>query len=88
MSASFLNPIFTGFVVTDSANVDQWKIAFITMAIIACSTYVMFHIYGTAEIQSWNFPPQKLLPEANGSKPVIEKSATTFATQNGVHHSN
>lgn len=88
MSASFLNPVVNGFIVTQTDNVEQWQIAFIIMTIIACTTYVMFQIYGTAEIQPWNFPPIKLLPEANGSKnPVIEKSAT-FSTQNGVHHSN
>lgn len=74
MSASFLNPVVNGWIVTNLTDIDQWKIAFITMAIIACSTYFMFHIYGTSEIQKWNFPPRKLLPEANGIKPVIEKS--------------
>lgn len=84
MSASFLNPVVNGFIVTDRSDIGQWQIAFITMTIVACSTYIMFHLYGTAEIQSWNYPPTKLLPDANGSKPMIEKTST-IATQNSVH---
>lgn len=85
MSASFLNPIVNGFIVTDRSDIGQWQVAFITMAIIACTTYIMFHVYGTAEIQSWNYGPSKLLPEANGSKPIIVEKSATIATLNSVH---
>lgn len=84
MSASFLNPVVNGWIVTNLASIEQWKIAFITMAIIACATYIMFHIYGTADIQPWNYPPTKLLPDTNGHKPVIAKTPT-IPTQNSVH---
>lgn len=62
MSASFLNPVVNGLIVTDESSPYQWRYAFTTTTVIACVTYIMFHIHGTADIQPWNYPPKKLLP--------------------------
>lgn len=88
MSASFVNPIINGLIVTDMTSASQWQYVFITTSIIACVTYIMYQVYGTADVQPWNYPPQKLLPtsEQNG-KPVIRPTATVGSTNgaaNGV----
>lgn len=87
MSASFLNPLINGLIVTDKSDSQQWKYVFITTTVITCVTYIMYHIYGTADIQPWNYPSKKLLPDnnRNESKATIVKS-TTISIQNGVHH--
>jgi len=40
---------------------------FITAAAVACTTYISFQIYGTADIQDWNYP---------GGKPPIRPSGS------------
>lgn len=71
MSASFLNPVVNGLIVTTTTDVDQWKWAFITMTIIACTTYIMFHIYGTGMLIrtfSFIFERKKIYWKQNYSK--------------------
>lgn len=84
MSASFINPVINGLIIVDTGNETQWRYVFILTTIIACSTYVMFQIFGTADIQKWNYPSH-LLPnsDSNETKPVIVP-AITFTTKNGV----
>lgn len=57
MSASFLSPLTNGAILKDQKNLFQWQICFLLSSVIACVTYIMFQIYGTAEIQHWNYPP-------------------------------
>lgn len=83
MSASFINPLINGLIIIDTSNAQQWRYAFILTAIIACATYIMFQIYGTADIQKWNYPSH-LLPDndSNETKPVIIP-AIKFTNKNG-----
>lgn len=84
MSASFINPVINGMIITDMTSASQWQYVFITTSIIACVTYIMYQIYGTADVQPWNYPPQKLLPISEQIvKPVIRPAATVVST-NGV----
>ena len=56
MSASFLSPMVNGFILTDETDLVQWQHCFLLSSIVAIVTYVMFQLYGTAEIQPWNYP--------------------------------
>uniref|UniRef100_A0A182NCU2 Major facilitator superfamily (MFS) profile domain-containing protein n=1 Tax=Anopheles dirus TaxID=7168 RepID=A0A182NCU2_9DIPT len=56
MTASFLQPLVTGFMVTDSQNINQWLHVFGVSSVVAISTYIIYQVFGTAEIQSWNYP--------------------------------
>ncbi|XP_052869216.1 vesicular glutamate transporter 3 isoform X1 [Anopheles cruzii] len=56
MTASFLQPLVTGFMVTDPQNINQWLHVFGVSSVVAISTYVIYQVFGTAEIQSWNYP--------------------------------
>jgi hypothetical protein len=38
---------------------------FALASIIAISTYMVFQIFGTSDIQPWNYPEKKYLPEEN-----------------------
>ncbi|XP_055383878.1 sialin [Condylostylus longicornis] len=60
MTASFLSPVITGFIVTNENSIMQWRTVFGLSFVIAFCTYIMFQIYGTATIQSWNYPKNKL----------------------------
>ncbi|XP_036342334.1 sialin-like [Rhagoletis pomonella] len=63
MSASFLSPLVSGIIVTNESSIEQWRTVFGVSSAIAILTYGVFQIYGTAEIQSWNYPQ----PHADGS---------------------
>ncbi|XP_043063577.1 sialin isoform X1 [Drosophila ficusphila] len=54
MSASFISPLTAGFIVTREDSIDQWRSVFELSAIISILTFVVYQIFGTAEIQSWN----------------------------------
>ncbi|CAB3365410.1 Hypothetical predicted protein [Cloeon dipterum] len=59
MSASFLSPIVAGFLLKENQSLEQWRIVFAVTAIVSVSTYFMFQIYGTDEVQAWNYPDSK-----------------------------
>ncbi|KAG7199009.1 hypothetical protein KM043_013161 [Ampulex compressa] len=59
MTASFLSPIAAGLLTQGSQALDAWRKVFGVTACVACSTYVVYQIFGTADIQAWNYPDQK-----------------------------
>lgn len=38
---------------------DEWRTVFALTAFVACTTYIVYQIFGTADIQAWNYPDQK-----------------------------
>lgn len=96
MTASFLSPVVSGLIVKNVKDVAQWQTSFTVASIVACVTYVMFQIYGTSEIQSWNYPPKEvhskngyLVPsvpptDGNGSLMTNGSSHDSAKTQNSV----
>lgn len=56
MSASFLSPMVNGAILTDQTNLVQWQHCFLLSSVVAIVTYLMFQIYGTADVQPWNYP--------------------------------
>lgn len=60
MTASFLSPLATGILTDEDQSFDAWNKVFAVTAIISCGTYIMYQIFGTADIQTWNYPDQKL----------------------------
>ncbi len=55
MSASFLSPVVNGAILEDQKNLAQWQQCFLLSSAVAIVTYIMFQLYGTAEIQKWNY---------------------------------
>lgn len=86
MTASFVNPVVNGIIVTDMTDVTQWQYVFLTTSLIACITYIMFQLYGTAEIQSWNYPPQKLLTNTEPKTVIVTLPPNVSHSKNGVVH--
>lgn len=64
MTASFVQPLVSGAIVTNPESHSQWLISFGIASCVAIFTYVMFQVYGTAEVQTWNYPERKV-PEEN-----------------------
>lgn len=56
MSASFLSPMINGIILTDQKNLEQWQHCFLLSSFVAIVTYIMFQLYGTADVQPWNYP--------------------------------
>lgn len=56
MTASFLQPLASGIMVTDAQNINQWLHVFGVSSVVAISCYLIYQIFGTAEIQPWNYP--------------------------------
>ncbi|XP_076287777.1 sialin [Lasioglossum baleicum] len=59
MSASFLSPIVAGLLTRHSQALDAWRQVFAVAACVACGTYVVYQMFGTADIQPWNYPDHK-----------------------------
>lgn len=73
MSASFINPFVNGYIMVNSMDLAQWNYVFILTSIVACSTYIVFQIYGTADIQPWNYPPKKLETDNDCERPKHQR---------------
>ncbi|XP_063702245.1 sialin isoform X2 [Culicoides brevitarsis] len=72
MSASFLQPIVAGLMITDNSSLSQWQVSFMLASVVAVLTYLMFQIYGTSEIQSWNYPRESSIPSEE-SQEILQK---------------
>jgi MFS family permease len=86
MSASFLSPIVAGFILKENQSLEQWRIVFAVTAIVAVSTYFVFQIYGTDEVQAWNYPdnkpPLQMLEVDDLNQPLKEKENSDPALAN------
>nr|XP_018898751.1 PREDICTED: putative inorganic phosphate cotransporter isoform X2 [Bemisia tabaci] len=60
--ASISAPLFAGFMLTDMTSLSEWRIVFLTSAAVFFVGNLIFVIFGTAEVQDWNFPPEKEKP--------------------------
>ncbi|XP_066598199.1 sialin-like [Prorops nasuta] len=85
MTASFLSPIAAGLLTENSQSLDAWRNVFGVTTAVACSTYIVYQIFGTADIQPWNYPDQKY-PQLNeeDSRPLKEspkKNGTIIPSQ-------
>ncbi|XP_043479113.1 sialin-like [Leptopilina heterotoma] len=74
MTASFLSPLAAGFIIKDSYSLDAWRTVFGVTAVIACGTYVVYQIFGTADIQAWNYPDQKFPPSVQEDWQPLKES--------------
>ncbi|XP_032686998.1 sialin-like isoform X1 [Odontomachus brunneus] len=59
MTASFLSPIAAGLLTQESQSLDAWRNVFAVTAGVSCITYIAYQIFGSADIQAWNYPDQK-----------------------------
>lgn len=63
--------------------IDQWQAVFGSTAVIAICTYIMFQIYGTADIQPWNYPRNRTTDEeASKMLPAVSTPTGTTGTDN------
>lgn len=54
MTASFISPLAAGYLLQDTPTISAWRNVFIVAAVIANVTYIVYQIWGTADIQPWN----------------------------------
>lgn len=55
MSASFIAPLVAGFILKNGTTLEQWRKVFGISSVVAVATYVMYQVFGTSEVQSWNY---------------------------------
>ncbi|CAH1406089.1 unnamed protein product [Nezara viridula] len=55
MSASFIAPLVAGFILKNDTTLEQWRKVFGISSVVAVGTYVMYQVFGTSEVQSWNY---------------------------------
>lgn len=78
MTASFLSPLVAGLITQENQGLEQWRNVFGVTAGIAIATYIVFQVFGTADIQKWNYP--------NGSLPEKETTKKMLpAISNNLH---
>ncbi|XP_033248714.1 uncharacterized protein LOC108163129 isoform X4 [Drosophila miranda] len=60
-------------------SIDQWRRVFGVGAVISLLTYVVYQIFGTAEIQSWNIKLPKI-DHSDEETEIFPKSNREFNT--------
>jgi len=53
-SGGVIAPLFVGLVVNDQTSVSEWRIVFISGAIVLFVSNLFFIIFGSAKTQPWN----------------------------------
>ncbi|XP_011500012.1 PREDICTED: vesicular glutamate transporter 3 [Ceratosolen solmsi marchali] len=90
MTASFLSPIAAGLLTQESQTLDAWRKVFGVTTCVACGTYIVYQIFGTADIQPWNYPDQKY-PQSvtDDSQPLNDSPAhkATIIIRRSSNHS-
>jgi Major Facilitator Superfamily len=79
MSASFLSPMVNGIILTDQKNLVQWQHCFLLSSVVAIVTYFMFQVYGTVDVQPWNYPE---VPQSDTERQQLNKSESYKQTRN------
>jgi uncharacterized membrane protein YkvA (DUF1232 family) len=59
MSASFLSPLLNGAILQNQKDLTQWKTCFLVSSIVAIVTYIVFQLFGSSEVQKWNYLREK-----------------------------
>lgn len=54
-----INKIICKIIYFQQQSLDSWRRVFAVTAGVSCSTYIAYQIFGTADIQAWNYPDQK-----------------------------
>ncbi|XP_039277937.1 sialin isoform X1 [Nilaparvata lugens] len=62
MTASFLSPLVAGIFLQENTSLEQWRKVFAVTAMISVGTYFFYQAFGTAEVQSWNYPDGNIPP--------------------------
>uniref|UniRef100_A0A1B6CYE8 Putative inorganic phosphate cotransporter n=1 Tax=Clastoptera arizonana TaxID=38151 RepID=A0A1B6CYE8_9HEMI len=79
-SASFIAPLVAGAILKDESDINQWNTVFYIIALIFVIGNIVFLIFGTAELQTWNGPKETIddkiaeIPLTSISKSTIVKN--------------
>nr|XP_022901620.1 sialin [Onthophagus taurus] len=90
MTASFLSPLVAGRLTYDGHTLTAWRNVFNVTAFVAISTYAVYQIWGTGEIQPWNYTQeceniareQECMLEKGGKNSVEGKNPQENETRN------
>ncbi|XP_045469677.1 sialin [Harmonia axyridis] len=83
MSASFLSPL-AAFHILDGRDLlmSSWRMVFYVTAFVSISTYFFYQIWGTTEIQPWNYVPD--LPKQDEQEELMEGKRSDQDAEAGV----
>ncbi|XP_059476219.1 sialin-like [Neocloeon triangulifer] len=88
MSSGFVVPLVVGMIIRENQSMAQWRFVFIISAVLNVFTMIIFAIFGSGDVQSWNEPDvlkaqkknRKILKVANEN----DSSAAEPLKQSGV----
>ncbi|CAH0548808.1 unnamed protein product [Brassicogethes aeneus] len=92
MTASFLSPLAAFYILDEQENrIESWRTVFYLTGVIAVGTYVFFQIWGTADIQPWNYSngpvntaeQEELMLEKSKNGEIVISVNGTNGTSNG-----
>ncbi|XP_066144128.1 putative inorganic phosphate cotransporter [Euwallacea fornicatus] len=79
MTASFLSPQANFLMLENKVHLmSAWRTVFYVCCSIGCVTYISYQLWGTGDIQPWNYPP------GEGDSKEVEELVTTPDSENGV----
>ncbi|GBM75415.1 hypothetical protein AVEN_119956-1 [Araneus ventricosus] len=78
-SASFIFPIIVGAMIDVEESLEQWKKIFLLCIAVIMSSGVLFCLFGSAEVQPWNFQSTEV-DERNSPKDEVVKSENKEST--------
>lgn len=89
MSASFLSPLAAFHILGGTeTSLSAWRNVFYTTAFVSITTYVVYQIWGTTEIQSWNYSSVDEREQQEQQVDLIAKNAISRKVEVKISSSN
>ncbi|GBN19108.1 Putative inorganic phosphate cotransporter [Araneus ventricosus] len=78
-SATFIYPLIVGAMIDVEESLEQWNKIFLLCIAFVMSSGILFCLFGSAEVQPWNFPTTEDV-DRNRTKDEVVKSGTKKCT--------
>ncbi|XP_059475931.1 sialin-like [Neocloeon triangulifer] len=75
MSGGFLVPLMVGAIIRENQSMAQWRIVFLIASVLNVFCTIVFSVWGSGEVQSWN-DPKKTDEESSEAPSTPLKSVT------------
>ncbi|XP_018334292.1 sialin isoform X2 [Agrilus planipennis] len=82
MTASFLSPLAAGYFTNNGHTLSAWRSVFHVTAGVAISTYFVYQVWGTAEVQPWNSIDESSNAESESIFSKSQQSSSCIVSSN------
>ncbi|GFT22746.1 vesicular glutamate transporter 2.2 [Nephila pilipes] len=77
--AAFCFPVLVGIMTNEEQTLEQWNKIFMLCIALIMSSGIIFCVFGSADVQSWNYPENEESDKNHSDEKKIEKPTEVIA---------